>query len=283
MARWDLRGRTVLVTGAASGIGYETALSFALAGASVIATDVSATKLALLRQRLMGLDVPVLVETLDVTDAAAFEAFAARLEADGRVPDVVVNNAGVGYLGGFFETDADAWRRIVEVNLFGVVNGCQAFGGRMLAAGGRRVLVNVASLASMAPAPSMSAYAASKSAVEGLSLVLGMELANSPLSVICVHPGIIDTPIVSQATGVGPSFDERALGKLQAYYALKGAHPRVVADAIVDAVRQGRSRVLVGPQAKSSALMKRLLPVSLFSRLARSSGERAGFLPQTHS
>lgn len=280
MAAIDPKNAIVFVTGAASGIGRSTVLALAAAGAQVIAADRRCAGLKALASDAASQGARIDTVVLDVTNAEAVAACAARLDDEGRTPDILVNNAGIGWMGGVFETPPEVWRRVLEVNLYGVLNGCQAFGPRMVAAGGRRLIVNVASLASIMPAANMAAYAASKSAVEGLSTVLGMELAETGVGVMCVHPGIINTPIVSDPNTVGASISPEQLQRLQAYYQTKGCHPDVVAKAIVKGVRRGASKVFTGPQAPSTAILKRLLPHRLLSALGRSASRQAGFLPQ---
>lgn len=175
----DFTGRLVLVTGAGSGIGLETALAFARAGARLVITDVNEAALAAARAAVTALGAECLARRCDVSDEQDMGALAEHVNERAGVPDILVNNAGIGYFGLFLDTPTVAWRRTFEVNVMGVVNGIRAFLPAMRAAGGERWVVNVASAAGFAPAPSMSAYAASKHAVVGLSEVLAMELEGS--------------------------------------------------------------------------------------------------------
>jgi NAD(P)-dependent dehydrogenase (short-subunit alcohol dehydrogenase family) len=255
-----LSTRWVLVTGAASGIGRATALAFARAGASLILTDIAAQPLEALRQEVTALGVPCFADTVDVSDADAMQAFAARVHERAPALDVLVNNAGIGYLGAFVDSPLDAWRRVIDINVMGVVHGCQAFLPRMLDAGGPRRIVNVASLAGIAPAPNMSAYAASKHAVMGLSegLSLELKLQRSEVGVTTVCPGIINTNITQARSNVSPAIGDTQYERLTAYYAAQGVGPEIVGAAIVAAVRAGRELVLVGPFAKPVYHLRRL-------------------------
>ncbi len=273
----DLSGKCVFITGAASGIGYEMALAFAREGADIIASDVQQPGLDALAERVTALGRRCRTATLDVTDEAAFDELFVALAADGELPDIVINNAGIGFMGGFLDTDASMWRRVLEVNVTGVANGCRAF----LAARGERdspaVLVNVASAASITPMPNMSAYAASKYAVEGLSEVLAMELAGSPVSVICVHPGVINTAIVSHPELSRVPAEQ--VQRLQAYYQAKGAPPTTVAEDLVAAVRAGDvSNLYTGEGVRLTSLLKRLLPRRRFRRLLLDKAREIGYL-----
>ena len=140
----------------------------------------------------------------------------------------------------------------------GVVNGIRAFLPAMRAAGGERWVVNVASAAGFAPAPSMSAYAASKHAVVGLSEVLAMELEGSGVRVLMVCPGVINTPIVAGNAQMTPEFPQAQVQRLQAYYMAKGCAPREVAEALLRALGRGDIVVFAGPLARLSSVLMRI-------------------------
>jgi len=163
--------------------------------------------------------------------------------------DVLVNNAGVAFLGSFEQTPLAEWRRIYDVNVLGIVHCTRAFLPAMRRAGGSRKIVNVASLAGFAPAPNMSAYAASKHAVVGLSEVLAMELHDTEISVLVVCPGIINTAIV-HVSPTASGMSAAQVQKLQKYYADEGCHPRTVAEDIVRSVERDKRFLFTGPSAK---------------------------------
>jgi short-subunit dehydrogenase len=260
MTMRDLKGKWVLVTGAASGIGRATALAFADAGAALVLTDIDATRLFDLRSDLRTRGVTCEAHALDVRDEQAVQALAATLHQRLTALDVLVNNAGIGYIGSFLDTPLDAWSRVMSVNLMGVVNGCRAFLPSMIAAGGARRIVNIASLAGVAPAPNMSAYAASKHAVMGLSEGLAMELrlAGNAVGVTSVCPGIINTDITKARHNVADAIGDAQYERLTSYYAAKGVGPERVAQAIVEAVRSGQDIVLVGPFARPLYHLRRI-------------------------
>ena len=249
MALNDLTGRSVLVTGAASGIGYETALAFAHAGADIIAVDLDEARLVETSRQVEAAGRRCRMFACDVSDAAAVDALAAAAMADTGPPDVVVNNAGVGFLGPFLETPLAAWNQVIGVNLMGVVHVSRAFLPAMIAKGGARHLVNVASAAGLHSVPNLSAYSASKHAVIGLSDAIAMELGQSEVGVTVVCPGIINTPIIRNRRAVAASVPASALDRLAQQYQAKGAHPSVVGARIVRAVKRGEDIVLVGPSS----------------------------------
>jgi len=257
----NLSRKRVLITGAASGIGYAMCLAFAREGADIIATDLNQAGLDELAHEVALTGRECLTEVLDVRDDEAFDALAARLRDAGQLPDIVVNNAGIGFMAGFSQTSRQMWQDTLDVNVIGVANGCRAFLPALLEAKRPALLVNVSSAASFGPLPNMSAYAASKWAVEGLCEVLAMELQDRPVGVICVHPGIINTPIVDHPARAQVPMER--LQKLQEFYRTKGTDPADVALAVVAAVRSGKGTVNVGLGARSGAVMKRLLPRKL--------------------
>ncbi|MGH6624039.1 MAG: SDR family NAD(P)-dependent oxidoreductase, partial [Burkholderiaceae bacterium] len=230
----DLKGKWVVVTGAGGGIGRSTALAFARRGANVVLSDISAQALSAVEAEVRALGVSTHVATVDVSNEAAMREFADAVHQKVGAVDVVVNNAGIGYIGPMFDSPLESWKRVLDINVMGVVHGCCFFGPRMKAAAGPRRIVNVASLAGIAPAPNMSAYAATKHAVMGLSDVLAMELDGTNVGVTTVCPGIINTAITSHRGNIAASITDAQLAQLQAYYKANGVSPDVVAEAIVD-------------------------------------------------
>ncbi len=258
MAISDLKGKQVLVTGAAAGIGRSTALAFARRGANLVISDVNPARLAEVKKEVEALGVACLAHAANVADEAAMRDFAAEVHATVGAVDVLVNNAGIGYLGAFLKSPLDSWRRILDINVMGVVHGCHFFLPKMVEAGGARRVVNIASLAGIAAAPNMSAYAASKHAVMGLCDVLAMELAGTGVGVTAVCPGIINTEITANNANVSAAISAEQIAKLRAYYKATGVSPDVVAEAIVKGVQRGRDLVLVGPWAKPMHHLKRV-------------------------
>jgi NAD(P)-dependent dehydrogenase (short-subunit alcohol dehydrogenase family) len=273
----DLKDRVVLVTGAASGIGRATALAFARRGAHLVVTDINAAALDAVKQEVSALDARCYARTADVSDEAAMRSFAEMVQATVGPLHVLINNAGIGYLGGFVSSPLEAWRRCLDSNVLGVVHGCYFFLPAMIAAGGPRRVVNVAALAGIAPAATMSAYAASKSAVMGLTDVLALELASTEVGVTAVCPGIIDTAITASPSAISPSVPAEQLARLRTYYKANGASPDVVAEAIVDGVVRGKSLVLVGPMARPAYHVKRVSR-TLLRRLSLTDSRKAGYL-----
>lgn len=257
MKRYD--GKVALITGAASGIGFATAKAFAQQGAHVILSDYAEGPLNEACAKLASEGLSVEAAQLDVTDADAAKALATAINAKHGAIHILVNNAGIGFTGTFEEHDPAIWRRIFEVNLFGVMNCLHAFLPAMRAAGDKRHIVNIASGAAVSPVPNMTAYASSKAAVRNLSEVYAMELQGSNVQVHIVYPGIINTPIANPHM-FGPSASEAQKARLVNFYRTKGVLPETVAAAIVKGVDRGTQHIFTGPLALSGAIMGRISP-----------------------
>ncbi len=170
--------KTALITGCSSGYGLETARHFHAQGWSVIATMRTPRAGVLPRSERLR------VLALDVTKP---ESIAAALEASGPI-DVLVNNAGVGLLGAFEATPMATVREVFETNTFGVMAMTQAVLPRFRARGWG-VVVNVTSSATLAPMPLVAVYTASKTAIEGFTASLALELEPFDVRVKLVEPG----------------------------------------------------------------------------------------------
>ncbi|NJD31058.1 MAG: SDR family NAD(P)-dependent oxidoreductase [Gammaproteobacteria bacterium] len=273
-----LKGRTVLVTGAASGIGLECARAFAKRGANLVISDVNSAALEIARAGIAASGVSCFARTCDVSREESVNEFAAAVHQAVGAVDVLVNNAGVAFLGGFEETPLTEWRRILDINVLGIVHCLRAFLPAMREAGGKRKIVNVASLAGFAPAPNMSAYAASKHAVVGLSEVLAMELHDTGISVLVVCPGIINTAIV-HVSPTASGMSAAQIEKLQKYYADEGCHPSVVAGDVVRSVESDDGYLFTGPAARLGFHAMRVSR-KLARRLTIAAARKSGYLAE---
>ncbi|MCB5175710.1 MULTISPECIES: SDR family NAD(P)-dependent oxidoreductase [Microvirga] len=188
-------GRRAVVTGGASGIGLGVCARLASEGAQVALWDLSQDAIAAAQQKI-GANVTAV--QVDVTDPDAVSAACEKtVSAMGGV-DILVASAGItGPNTTTWEYPVDAWRQVIEVNLNGLFYCNRAVVPRMLEGGYGRI-VNVASIAGKEGNPNASAYSASKAAVIGLTKSLGKELAKNNITVNCVTPAAVRTPIFDQ-------------------------------------------------------------------------------------
>ncbi|WP_405871172.1 SDR family oxidoreductase [Streptomyces sp. NBC_00005] len=259
-------GQLVLVTGAGSGIGRATAFAFAEAGARVVAVDRDAEAAARTAELSRLLGAPeAWAETADVSDEQAMEKLAEKVATEYGVVDVLVNNAGIGLSGSFFDTSPEDWKKVLDVNLWGVIHGCRLFGRQMAQRGQGGHIVNTASAAAYQPSKALPAYSTSKAAVLMLSECLRAELAGQGIGVSAICPGFVNTNITSTARFAGVDADEekRRQKRSARLYGLRNYPPEKVADAILRAVVRNEAVVPVTPEARGAHLMSRFTPRAL--------------------
>lgn len=257
-------GMTGLVTGAGGGIGRATALALAERGVVVHAVDIDGVAAKVTAEECDALAGGATGHTCDVADADAVDELAAGIVATSGAPHVLVNNAGVGMTGRFLDTAPADWEWILGVNLHGVINGCRAFGGPMVAAG-RGHVVNVSSGLAYTPTATEPAYGTSKAAVLHLSRCLRFDWAPAGVGVTAVCPGVIDTPIVEGTRFLGERTE--AQPKVERLFA-RGHAPALVARGIVGAIQRDTPVAPVGPEAWLGWGLARLLPLRAADRLA---------------
>jgi short-subunit dehydrogenase len=259
--------QTYLITGASDGIGLETARLAAQSGAAVLMVARDPVRLKAAADMLPGAIRPE-IAAVDLSDAAALDAFLASLDARGYLPDVLVNNAGAGVSGAF----ADAsWRKLdamLRLNVQALAR-LSYWAAKGMKARGHGSIVNLSAAVATRPTPYFAAYAASKAFVTNLSLAMSSELRDAGVHVAAIHPPAVRT-----------SFSGADKADLKSTLVLKlfpTVGPATVARAVMGAVRRKRRSVIVGPVAGvvmgTAPIMPRGLDLAFMTLLFK--GKRA--------
>ncbi len=269
-APMTLSGRTVVVTGAGSGIGRAVAQRLAAHGSPVALCDWNEEELRATEDSITG---PTLARKLDVRDRQAQMTWAAEVREWAPAPiGMVLNNAGVTVsqtVTGASPEDDD-W--CFDVNFWGVVHGTRAW-LPVLQEQGSGAVVNVSSVFGLLGFPTQSAYCASKFAVRGFTEALRHELRGSDVRAVAVHPGGIRTNIVNNARFHIDDQGGTDHGKMAADFArLARTSPAKAAETIHRGVERGKDRILIGPDAVALSVLTRVAPVRYYDVLERLSG-----------
>lgn len=239
----NIRGKTIAITGAARGIGYATAKALLARGARVVIgdRDVALQESAVAQLTKLG---PVSGYPLDVTDRESFSAFLdkARTDGGGRI-DVLINNAGVMPIGPFVDETEQSIRSTLEVNLYGVIAGCQLVLPDMIARRSGHI-INIASLSGLIPVPGQVVYVGAKFGVVGLTAALADEVAPHNVDVSVIMPPFTNTELISGTKSGG---------------AIKPVEPEEIAAAIVKTLDKPKTHVSVPTPLRFTAQAAQML------------------------
>ena len=243
-----LNGRTVIVTGASSGIGRETAREFAKHGANVVLASRNREKLEVIAAEI---GETASVVTVDVTDRLSVEALVRRTVEEYDAIDVLINNAGVGLFAPVADGNLDNARHLFDVNFWGAVNCIQAVTPYMISQR-RGHIVNVSSVAGHVSPPHMGMYAATKHALAAVSDALRVELSGNGIGVSTIYPGLTET-----------SFMENMLQEVEAPAVppiARFASSATVARRIFQAVRFNLRDAYVSPEDVAAVAADAFVP-----------------------
>jgi len=258
-----------IVTGGGSGIGRALAAELASKGAFVTIADICEDVDVVAKELDTDGSGRVRGARVDVRDFAALRDLVAQVVQERGRLDLMVNNAGIAEGGFSHELDIGHWRRTLDVNLLGVVNGVVAVYPTMVEQGSGTI-VNTASLAGLAPAIFVAAYTASKHAVVGLSLALRPEAARRGVVVTALCPGAVDTPILDAPPAI--ELDSDAWTMPGREYMRRARFPLQPAERFARraarGIARGRAVVLGSPRSRAMWLLHRASP-TLTDRASR--------------
>ena len=254
----EFRGKTAVITGAASGIGRALAEKFAREGMHIVLADVDREGLQETAARVEKHSVAALTAICDVSDQASVDALAdSAFERFGEV-HILCNNAGVLVGGSSWELDLKDYQWLMGVNTFGVIHGIRSFVARMTAQGVPGHVVNTASMAALTTMPFAGAYHMSKHAALAISECLyhELKLSQSEIGVSVLCPELIDTGIAAsercrpesyKEAGVAPALPDSGkvvIDALSDGMAKHGLSPAVMADRVFAAIEEDRFYIL---------------------------------------
>jgi short-subunit dehydrogenase len=265
---FPVRGGTVVITGAASGIGAALAADLAARGAHLALVDRDGERLAPVAAAARTQGVRVSEHVLDVGDRAALEALPDRVLNRHDHVTVLVNNAGVALGGTFADVTLADFEWLFDINFWAPVRLTKGFMYALTREPAAHI-VNISSLFGIIAPPGNAAYSAAKFALRGFSEALRHELAGSNVSLTVVHPGGIRTNIANNARipqGLDPVLVRE---QTKEFNKLLRTPPEEAAALIVRAIERRDKRLLIGSDARMAERLQRLFPVNYWKLLNR--------------
>jgi len=251
------KNHTICITGAGSGIGRELACQFSASGAMVIICDYNAASLKETASQIKKMGGRYRADALDISNNSEVLAWAKKVRKSDTHIDILINNAGIaGKTAELNILSIEEMEQVINTNLWGAVYCTLAF-LPLLRKSSRPVIVNVSSLAGLAAVLGALPYTISKFALRGFSEALRLELKEEKISVIQVHPGVVDTGIVENIPGI--DVDAAARGR-EAFERQKSISGAKAAKKIIRGIRKSKKRILPGPGVHIVDLLVRIFP-----------------------
>jgi short-subunit dehydrogenase len=251
--------QTVVITGAGSGIGRALSLEFSKLGCKLSLNDFNENNLdetKILCDQAGASSV--FTSVFDVSDQQAMMAFAEASQKQQGTATIVINNAGIdGSHHNFSEIDIDDFKRVMDINLYGVIYGCKYFLPQLQSTNSGAI-VNISSIFGLIAPPQFSDYCASKFAVRGFTEALATEMIGTPIQVHCIHPGGIATNIG------GPNNQEFSKKYLK-------TPPEKLAQRIVKGIRKNEPKIVFGHQSLLAWVGENFIPQKTLNFIVRQS------------
>ena len=250
-----LRGKTAVITGAASGIGAATAISLAKEGMNIVVSDVREDHLLKIEEKLKDIGTNYISAVADVSDSVQIESLATLAQSTFKTIDLLFNNAGVIHVAPILEHTEKDWQWVLGVNLFGAINCVRIIAPIMQEQGTESHIINHASIGGFTTGPGLAAYKTSKHAVIAFSEVLEAELLESQINVSVLCPGWTDT-LLMQSEITRPkryinnfkqNHNKQETNKhmLKAIRSAKNGHsPEFISECLIEAIKNNKFYVI---------------------------------------
>jgi short-subunit dehydrogenase len=267
MPRYKIEKSTIVVTGAASGIGAALARQLSLCGAHLALVDRDPVGLDAIREQVVLNGGSASLHVADLADVKAVSDLGDEVLRTHQEIGGLINNAGVAMFGDFEQITATDFDWLMRINFHAPVQLTRMFLPRLQRAS-ESVIVNMSSVFGIVAPAGQSAYSSSKFALRGFSEALMHELAGSSVRIVTVHPGGVRTSIVENARIAEPFSTARATKLAYQFGRVAPTSADQAAKKIVGAMTSGKSRLLIGPDAKLLDLIQRIAPLGYW-RLVR--------------
>lgn len=261
----NVNEKTVIVTGAASGIGRGLALEAAHRGATLALADIDRDGLAETAEQIGKATgaAALSMHILDVSDLENWRSVKDQIQNEHAHVDGIINNAGITFSGTIEDTEYDRLEAVMAVNFMGVVYGTREF-LPLLMQRPEAFIANVSSVYGLFPMKKHAAYCASKFAVAGYTGVLAQELKSTSITVSSIHPGHIATNVARNALESGNVVGELPPKAHQDFvlnaFETGGLPASDAAKIILDGIAKKRQKILVGKDAERADWMTRFIP-----------------------
>ena len=255
------KGKKVLITGAASGIGKSLAEEFANEGSILILSDIDSLKLKDFVKELNSNGVDAFGYEVNVSDYNNMTDFGSSVLREHNYIDVLINNAGINLMDTVENGDINEFKNLMAINFWGVVYGVNIFLPTLIQRD-EAYIVNISSILGLMSLPGQAAYNSSKAAVKAYTEALKMELADSSINVSSVHPGGIKTDIAVNARIGSNISEETKIRLIKQFDKLSYTTSKSASRNIIKGMKKRKRRIIIGIDAKIADILIRVFPGS---------------------